>query len=110
MTKSGSFPERVFRHYDHIVVISKHERGVAAMKDNSLLEQVVSHKRHFFLEAAAHYDLAKKKTLRLTPNPKFHDALKRDYERMREMYFGAAPDFHTVMNDIRELEKTINAG
>jgi hypothetical protein len=26
------------------------------------------------------------------------------------MYFGAAPDFDTVMNDIRELEKTINAG
>ena len=110
MTKSGSFPERVFRHYDHIVVISKHERGVAAMKDNSLLEQVVSHKQHFFREAAAHYDLAKKETLRLTPNPKFHDALKRDYERMREVYFGAAPDFDTVMNDIRELEKTINAG
>jgi hypothetical protein len=29
---------------------------------------------------------------------------------MREMYFGAAPDFDTVMNDIRELETTINAG
>ena len=75
------------------------------MKDHSLLEQVVSHKQHFFREAAAHYDLAKRETLGLTPNPKFHDALKGDYERMREMYFGAVPDFDTVMNDIRELEK-----
>jgi hypothetical protein len=102
--------ERVFRHYDDVLVISRHERGAAAIRDGALLEQVASHKQHFFREAAARYDLAKKATIRLTPNPKFRDALKQDYERMREMYFGEAPDFDTVMNGIRELEKAINEG
>jgi len=37
--------ERIFRHYHDVVAISKHERGLAAMKDLALLEQVAVHKR-----------------------------------------------------------------
>jgi hypothetical protein len=36
------------------------------------------------------------------------DALRRDYEKMREMYFGQEPDFDAVINDIRELEEAFN--
>jgi hypothetical protein len=101
---------RVFRHYHDVVVISKHRRGLSAMKDFALLEQVVAHKQHFFREAAAHYELAKKGTLRLGPSPQVGDVLRSDYEKMREMYFGDEPDFDEVMNEIREVEKGINQG
>lgn len=100
--------ERVFRHYHDIVVISKHPRGLRALEDLNLLEQVKEHKRHFFREAGARYELAKKGTLRLAPGPPLKEALRRDYEKMREMYFGQQPSFDEVMKDIRLLEKAFN--
>ncbi len=101
--------ERVFRHYDDLVVISRHARGHSAMtKYASLLEEVVSHKQHFFREGTARYDLAKKNTLRLAPNKSLEEGLRKDYEKMREMYFGSEPDFDGVMKAIRDLEKKIN--
>ena len=102
--------ERVFRHYHDVVVISKHTRGLRALKDLNLLQQVVEHKQHFFREAGARYELAKKGTLRLAPGPRLEEDLRRDYEKMREMYFGSEPDFDTVMADVRELERAFNAG
>jgi len=100
--------ERIFRHYHDVVVISKHQRGLSALKDLALLEQVVAHKQHFFREAAAHYELAIKGTLHLAPSPQLQDGLRKDYEKMREMYFGQEPDFDAVMNEIRELEDAFN--
>ena len=91
------------------MVISKHPRGLRALEDLNLLEQVVEHKQHFFREGGARYELAKKGTLRLAPGPQLEAALRRDYEKMREMYFGQEPDFDAVMTDIRELEKAFNA-
>lgn len=102
--------ERIFRHYHDVVVISKHPRGLSALKDLALLEQVVAHKQHFFREGGAHYELAKKGTLRLAPSDALEGDLRRDYEKMREMYFGREPDFDEVMNDIRELEAAFNEG
>ncbi|MGO8815196.1 MAG: nucleotidyl transferase AbiEii/AbiGii toxin family protein [Terriglobia bacterium] len=101
--------ERVFRHYHDVVLISKHPRGLRALKDLNLLEQVVEHKQHFFREGGARYELAKKGTLRLAPGSVLEAALRRDYEKMREMYFGGEPDFDAVMADIRELERAFNA-
>jgi hypothetical protein len=59
------------------------------MKHAHLLDEVVAHKQHFFREGTAHYELAKKNTLRLAPGKRLEDGLRKDYERMREMYFGS---------------------
>jgi Nucleotidyl transferase AbiEii toxin, Type IV TA system len=109
-SEAGKNPtERVFRHYDDLVVISRHARGASAMTKHAyLLDEVVSHKQHFFREAAAHYELAKKETLRLAPGRRLEDGLRKDYEKMKEMYFGNEPDFDEVMNAMRELETKIN--
>lgn len=101
--------ERVFRHYDDLVVISRHARGHSAMtKHAHLLDEVVVHKQRFFREATARYELAKRTTLRLAPGERLKEGLRKDYEKMKEMYFGSEPDFDEVMNAIRELEKKIN--
>lgn len=100
--------ERIFRHYDDLVVMARHERGKSAIKELALLEQVAKHKQHFFREANARYDLAKKGTLRLVPSEKLEEELRKDYERTREMYFGIEPDFEEVMKVLRELEEMIN--
>ena len=77
-------------------------------KHSHLLDEVVAHKQHFFREGSAHYELAKKNTLRLVPGKRLEESLRKDHEKMREMYFGSEPDFDEVMNAIRELEKRIN--
>ena len=73
-----------------------------------MLDQVVAHKRRFFREGGAHYELAKKGALRLAPSPQLEGNLRKDYEKMREMYFGQEPDFDAVMDDVRRLEETFN--
>lgn len=101
--------DRVFRHFHDLVLISKHERGKNAIKNSGLLEQVAAHKEIFFREAAAHYELARRGTLRLVPGNELEGALRKDYEKMsREMYFSDVPNFDEVMRDIRSLEKEIN--
>ncbi|MGB6026184.1 MAG: nucleotidyl transferase AbiEii/AbiGii toxin family protein, partial [Candidatus Sulfotelmatobacter sp.] len=101
--------ERVFRHNDDLVVISAHVRGHSAITTHAhLLDEVAAHKQHFFREGAAQYELAKKDTLRLAPGKPLEDGLRKDYEKMREMYFGNEPDFNEVMKAIRDLEKKIN--
>jgi hypothetical protein len=101
--------ERVFRHYHDLVMISEHERGAAALTTQShLLDEVVAHKQHFFREGAARYELAKKNTLKLVPSRVLEENLRKDYDKMKEMYFGSEPDFDAVMDAIRKLEKKIN--
>ncbi len=100
--------ERVFRHYHDVVLIAKHPRGLRALEDLCLLGQVVEHKQHFFREGGARYELATKGSLRLAPGAQLEAAFRRDYEKMREMYFGGEPDFDAVMSDIRELERAFN--
>jgi hypothetical protein len=73
-----------------------------------LLDEVVAHKQHFFREGAAHYELARKNKLKLAPSKHLEEGLRKDYDKMKEMYFGSEPDFDAVMDAIRELEKKIN--
>lgn len=100
--------QRVFRHYHDVVVIAKHARGKAAIEDSDLLAQVVAHKQHFFREAAAQYELAKRGTLRLVPHAKLEEELRKDHAGMREMFFGNHPDFDEVMDQLRKLESELN--
>ena len=44
------------------------------------------------------------------PSQALEPELRKDYEKMREMYFGSEPDFDDVMKAIQELEKKINEG
>lgn len=99
---------RVFRHYDDFMNMSKHARGRAAVKDVDLLRQVATHKSIFFREAGAHYELAVPGTLRLAPTEAQQVEIRKDYEQMKEMYFGKVPDFDEVMTGIRKLEREIN--
>jgi hypothetical protein len=105
---SGKMPPRLSRHHYDLACLYRHEYGQLAMKDFGLLASVVEHKKVFFREAAARYDLAKPGSLRVCP-PDVHVAqIRSDYRDMREMFFAEAPPFDTVMADLRELEDRVN--
>ena len=105
---SGKMPPRLSRHHYDLARLYRHEFGELAMKDFGLLASVVEHKKVFFREAAARYDLAKPGSLRVCP-PESHVAqIRSDYRDMREMFFAEPPPFDTVMSDLRELEDRVN--
>jgi len=65
--RSGKMQPRLSRHHYDLARLYRHEYGQLAMKDFGLLASVVEHKKIFFREAAARYDLAKPGSLRVIP-------------------------------------------
>jgi hypothetical protein len=101
-------PPRLSGHHYDLSRLYRHEYGQLAIKDVGLLASVVEHKKVFFREAAARYDLARPGSLRVYPPDSHLAQIRRDYRDMREMFFGEAPPFDTVMADLRELEDLVN--
>src|ERR1700730_12532641 len=106
---SGKMPPRLSRHHYDLARLYRHEYGQLAIKDFGLLASVVEHKRVFFREAAARYDLAKPGTLRVSPSDAQVARIRSDYRDMGEMFFGEAPPFDRVIEDLKELEDRVNS-
>lgn len=103
-----AMPGRYSRHYYDVAMMC--ETGVAeeALGDGELLEQVVRHKMTFYPAAWARYDLARPGMMRLRPPEYRMGALRRDYESMRVMIFGVAPEFDWVVEQVAMLEARVN--
>ena len=61
--------ERVFRHYHDVVIISNHPRGLRALGDLNLLEQLVEHKQHFSGRAVRDLNSLRRELSALRPAP-----------------------------------------
>ena len=105
---SGKMPTRLSRHYYDLARLYRHEYGQNAIADFGLLASVVEHKKVFFREAAARYDLAKPGSLRICPPDDKIARIRADYREMREMLFAEPPTFDSLMADLRELEDRVN--
>jgi hypothetical protein len=102
-------PPRLSRHYFDLSRLYRHEYGQAAIKDVGLLASVVEHKKVFFREAAARYDLARPGSLRVCAPDSHIGRIRSDYRDMREMFFGEAPPFDQIIADLKELEDRVNS-
>jgi len=101
---SGKMPPRLSRHHYDLSRLYRHDYGRLAIKDVDLLASVVEHKKVFFREAGARYDLARPGTLRVCPPDSHVAQIRSDYRDMREMFFSEPPPFDTVMADLRERQ------
>lgn len=99
---------RIFRHYYDIVMLDQRNLTQEAMQDIKLLEDVVKNKSIYFPAKWANYDEAAIGTLHLYPNDVFIDQLKQDHSKMVDMFFGDAPDFNEIMENIKRIEKIVN--
>ena len=101
-------PHRMFRHYYDIVMLDKKNITEDALKDLSLLNDVVRNKIIYFPSKWANYEEAKIGSLRIYPKGKFVKPIRQDYQKMSEMFFGNPPDFENIMSEIERIESVIN--
>jgi hypothetical protein len=106
---SGKMQSRLSRHYYDLARLYRHEYGQNAITDFGLLASVVEHKKVFFREAAARYDLAKPGSLRVYPPDDKLARIRSDYRDMREMFFAEPSPFESLMADLKELEDRVNS-
>lgn len=103
-------PLRYSRHYYDLYMMARSECAGNAMKDVSLLKQVVDFKRKFYPRAWARYDLAVPGTVELLPPQHSQHPLQTDYAAMKNMIFGNYPSWEMILQRLAELQRSINSG
>ncbi len=103
-----AMPERFSRHYcDFHEMIRK---GVAksAVAKLDLLARVADHKSLFFRTSWARYGEATKGSLRIAPPEHRVKALRDDYVKMQQMFFGEPPAFDDIVALLHQWESGFN--
>lgn len=106
--ENSLMPPRYSRHYYDLYCMLNSGVKETALKNIDLLYKVVEFKQKFYPRNWAHYDDAKPGTLKLCVPEYRITELEKDYQKMKEMLYGDIPEFRTILDDIRILEKAIN--
>lgn len=102
-------PPGYSRHYYDVYQLVNEGFSRRAISDLQLLPEVADHKRVFYRQGWARYDLARNpQTLELLPNRKIEPQLKRDYESMQEMIFKEPPTFDEIIQTPKSLKTEVN--
>lgn len=106
---NGKIPPRYSRHYYDLWCMAQSPVKDAAYQDLDLLRQVVAFKDRFYPAGSAHYELAKPGAMRLIPPEDCLPALQADYEHMKNMIFGEAPEFEELVSSAYLMQESINS-
>lgn len=99
---------RFSRHYYDLYRLSQLQIRDKALSQLRLLHDVVQFKMQFYRCPWAKYEEAKSGSLRLLPPAHNEAKLRKDYQDMQGMLFGAIPGFEEIITGLGELEKAIN--
>jgi hypothetical protein len=101
-------PLRYSRHYYDLYCLASCEYRNDALKQSNLMADVVRFKQKFYPRAWANYADAMNGAIKLIPPDYRMKALRDDYEKMREMFFGDYPAFDEMLTVLSDLEKAIS--
>lgn len=104
----GKVPMRYFRHYYDLYKMYNSFVKPEALGNIGLLSEVRAFTMTFYYRKWSKFEEAVPGTFKLYPNENSMQALKKDYEAMKQMIFGDSPSFEEVLNVIKQLEKEIN--
>jgi hypothetical protein len=108
--RPGLIPARHSRHYYDLYKLVLSPIRDKALADIPLLQAVVEFKDRFYPSAWARYDLAKPGSFRLLPTTDEQiSRLEGDYREMQMMLFGDPPSFSSIVAELRNFERQINA-
>jgi len=100
--------DRHARHYADFAALWRHEPAKAARSQLDLLKRVRDHKSRFFSSGWANYTTAIPGTLRLVPPAHRIEALRGDYEAMRQMFLNEPMSFEEILAILNEAEADLN--
>ncbi len=103
-----AMPERFSRHYCDFYEMVRRGVGTSAVAKLDLLARVAQHKGLFFRTSWAHYAEAVKGSLRVMPPEHRVKALRADYAKMQQMFFGQPPVFDDILALLRQWESEFN--
>ena len=101
-------PDRFSRHYADFDELIRKGVATTATAKPELLARVAQHKSLFFKTSWARYGEASEGTLHITPPEHRLKALRDDYKRMQQMFFGAPPEFDKMIAFLNEWESGFN--
>jgi hypothetical protein len=100
--------DRHARHYADFAALWRLEPAKAARGRFDLLERVRVHKSRFFSSGWANYAAAVPGTLRLVPPAHRIEALRADYNAMRQMFLNEPLSFDEMLAILNEAEAELN--
>jgi len=101
-------PDRFSRHYADFHELIRKGVATTAIAKPDLLARVAQHKSLFFRTSWARYSEAAKGTLHITPPEDRVKALRDDYTRMQQMFFGEPPEFDKIIALLTQWESEFN--
>jgi predicted nucleotidyltransferase component of viral defense system len=100
---------KLARHYYDLAKLIEAGIGKQALEDLDLFRRVVASRMIYFRITGLDYDSMLQDGLRLVPLESFEGEWARDYEAMgREMFYGAPPRWHEVLDAIHGWEAAFN--
>ncbi len=101
-------PERFSRHYGDFYELIHKGVSKSATAKLELLARVAEHKNLFFKSSWAKYGEATQGTLRIAPPEQRLEALRDDYSKMQQMFFGEQPEFDKIIALLKQWESDFN--
>ena len=112
--KIANFPEgkvlpaRYARHLYDVYNLGNSWVKESAFARKELLEKDVAFKQKFYYAKSAHYETATLNSIELMPSDGVLDALKADYNAMRNMIYGEIPEFEEILNYLNALQEEVH--
>lgn len=106
--KEGQIPPRYARHYYDVYCLANSKYKDEAFKRKELLEKDVKFKNKFYHAKKAAYDTIYIGNIKLIPSDASIEELRKDYDKMKEMFFDRFPTFDEILELLRMLEIEIN--
>ena len=112
--KIANFPEgkplpaRYARHLYDVYNMGNSWVKERAYKRKELLEKDVVFKQKFYYVKGAHYETATLSSIELLPKEAVLNALKEDYQAMRNMIYGNIPEFEEILEFLEKLQEEVH--
>jgi len=101
-------PRRYARHLYDVYCMANSWVKDSAFARKELLQKDVVFKQKFYYAKSAHYETATLKEIKLIPADYIMDEVREDYAAMKNMIYGAYPDFDSILTYLDELEDEIH--
>ena len=103
-----TLPARYARHLYDVYNMGNSWVKESAFKRKELLEKDIAFKQKFYYTKNAHYESATLNRIELLPKEKVLDALREDYQAMRNMIYGNVPEFEEILEFLEKLQEGIH--